>query len=215
MAIKLKKINTYYQESAEMECINKSSYKDKINIKKKKILVDYQKFAEIDYIDGIKVKSNYIILTNYQELQESRKISQFGSRQHNRIGIKIDKEDSKLDKEPNYEKVLIYYQKPVSIAHNDDTKNTENYCQIEVKEDKYKKDINEASSELKDRSDYSTIALNMINSYLKEPRNAVNKKTWYLCNNWLGLNDGKKFISTIKEVKFKEIKKLDKENNPD
>ncbi|KAF0507098.1 hypothetical protein F8M41_019058 [Gigaspora margarita] len=88
---------------------------------------------------------------------------------------------------------------------------------IDAKEDKYKKEINEASSEL----NVNPIALNVVNSYLEEPKNSDNNdddETWYPCNkeipeDWLDSSNCKKLTTTIIEVELEAMEKLDKVNN--
>ncbi|CAG8844407.1 42819_t:CDS:2, partial [Gigaspora margarita] len=88
---------------------------------------------------------------------------------------------------------------------------------IDAKEDKYKKEINEASSEL----NVNPIALNVVNSYLGEPKNSDNNdddETWYPCNeeipeDWLDSSNCKKLTTTIVEVELEAMEKLDKVDN--
>ncbi|KAF0532284.1 hypothetical protein F8M41_011327 [Gigaspora margarita] len=98
----------------------------------------------------------------------------------------------------------------------------EKETRINGKEDKYKKEINRASSELNVKPNYDTIALNVVNSYLEEePKNSNNDnddETWFPCNeeipeDWLDPNDCEKLITTSVEVELEAIEKLDKANN--
>ncbi|KAF0402746.1 hypothetical protein F8M41_009376 [Gigaspora margarita] len=97
----------------------------------------------------------------------------------------------------------------------------EKETRINAKEDKYKKEINRASSELNVKPNYDTIALNVVNSYLEEPKNSNNDnddETWFPCNeeiseDWLDPNDCEKLITTSVEVELETIEKVDKANN--
>ncbi|KAF0500269.1 hypothetical protein F8M41_020302 [Gigaspora margarita] len=81
---------------------------------------------------------------------------------------------------------------------------------IDAKEDKYKKKINKTSSKTNISPDYDTIALNVVNSYLEEPKNGDNNdddETWYPCNeeihkDWLDPNNCEKLSTTFVEVEL-------------
>ncbi|CAG8727898.1 26433_t:CDS:2, partial [Dentiscutata erythropus] len=111
---------------------------------------------------------------------------------------KVNKRESNIRTQPNIIKELSYHQQVADMNNIQSIKTNEKTSELDegIKEDKYKKKINETSSELNERSDYYTIASNINNSYPKEPGNANtdNKETWYPCNDtipedWLGSNN--------------------------